>query len=172
MLKNAARRGLQAHRRAAFSPGLPVRRCPIVIVQSTLPIAIGAAGLVEPGFADRRPLQLLVSEIKLVTVEILVVAQDAPWQGAVFLADAEKAAKSHARVRDPAATLIDHDALDCADPVAVAAPHWRPFDFVAGYQTRGFAHHDVGSNSGHYNLLALTDSCNKPESRRLVPVKG
>src|ERR1043166_1507588 len=122
MLKTLAAR--RASRRTAaqlFSPGLPVWRGPIVIVQSTLPIAIGAAGLVEPGFADRRPLQLLVSEIKLVTVEILVVAQDAPGQGAVSLADAEKAAKSHDRVRDPAATLIDHDALDCADPVAVAA---------------------------------------------------
>src|SRR5947209_19418276 len=100
----------------SFSPGLPIGRCPIVIVQSTLPIAIGAAGLVEPGFADRRPLQLLVRQVELVTVEILIVAQDAPGQGAVFLANAKKAAKGHDRIGDPAATLVDHDALDCADP--------------------------------------------------------
>src|SRR5205085_1632254 len=159
----AARRRRSA-RRAAFT-GLPIRRCPIVIVHSTLPLAIGAAGFVEPGFADRRPLQLLVREIELVGVEIFVVAQDAPWQRPVFLANAEKAAKGHDRIGDPAATFVDHDALDCADPVAIAAPHRRAFHFVAGDQTRGFAHHDVGSNSGHYNLLALTDSWNKPRNR-------
>src|SRR2546430_2060098 len=85
-------------------------------------------------------------------VEIFVVAQDAPWQRPVFLANAEKAAKGHDGIGDPAATLVDHDALDCADPVAIAAPHRRAFHFVAGDQTRGFAQHDVGSNSGHYNL--------------------
>src|SRR5437764_12499694 len=92
----AARRSLSA-RRAAFT-GLPVRRGPIVIVHSTLPLAIGAAGFVEPGFADRRPLQLLVRQIELVGVKVLVVAQNAPWQRPVFLADAEKAAKGHDRV--------------------------------------------------------------------------
>src|SRR5215472_17240918 len=134
----------------------PIGRRAVVIVQSTLPIAVNLSGFVKTALADRRPAQLLAHQIELVGVEILVVAQHAPRQRAVFLADPEKTAEGHDRVSNPAAALVDHDALDRADPLAVAAPHRRTLDLVAGDQTRRFAHHNVGSNSGHCSLLHLT----------------
>src|SRR5207249_11021599 len=67
------------------------------------------------------------------------------------------AAEGHDRIGDLAAAFIDHDTFDRADPVAIAAADRGALDLVAGDQMRGLAHHDVGSNSGHCNLLVLTD---------------
>ena len=109
---------------------------------------------------------MLVGQIEFVAVEILVVAQHAPRQRAVLLADTEKTAEGHDCISNPAAALIDHDALDRADPLAVAAPYRRALDLVAGDQARGLTHHDVGSNSGHCRLLSFGFSWNKRKDRR------
>src|SRR5436190_2559183 len=134
---------------AGQSTGSPVRSRPIVIVKSTLPITIRATGFIEAALADRGAAQLLIRQVELIGVEILIVAQHAPWQRAIFLADTEEAAEGHHGIGDLAAAFIDHDAFDRADPVAIATADRGAFDLVAGDQMRGLAHHDVGSNSGH-----------------------
>jgi hypothetical protein len=69
----------------------------------------------------------------------------------MVVADAEKAAEAHHRIADLAGLLVDHDALDGADLVAVGAVDIGAFHLVAADQRCGFpgfcgcCRHDVFS---------------------------
>src|SRR5215208_7744354 len=143
-----------------------------------LPIAIDPTSVVKARLALRGAPELLVAQIELVSVEILAIAQHAPWQCAIILADAEKPAEAHHGVSDLAAALVDHHAFDRADVVAVATPYRRALDLVAGDQARGFPHHNFRSDSRHRILLAMSSAGKQPGAgpccsvRRFRPGQG
>src|SRR5437660_8837691 len=86
-----------------------------------------------------RAFQLLLADIDFVASEPRVVCQQRPRQRIIVRADTHKAAKAHDRVSDLAAQLVDHHALDLADPLSARTIDRRPLDLVAPDQHWGFA---------------------------------
>src|SRR5216683_3408116 len=124
----------------------------------TLPVAADHARI-PSGRKPGRIAELVFRDVELVGVEIYVVMQHAPRQSAVFVADAEEAAKRHDRIRDLSSELIDHDALDRAKLLSIIAANRRAFDFVACDQPGSLPSHDFGSNSNrHFHLLTNADT--------------
>src|ERR1700736_4603064 len=106
-------------------------------MEVALPVSADRARI-PAGRKRGRMAKLVLRGVELVGVEARVVPQHAPRQSAVFVADAEEAAKGHDRIRDPSGELIDHDALNGAEFLSVAAANRGPFDFVARDQSGGF----------------------------------
>src|SRR5450759_693404 len=79
----------------------------------------------------RRALELRFGNAGTVAAKPGVVFQRLPRQGIMIIADAEKAAKAEDGVGNPAAHLVDHDALDRPDLGIVGAIYGRAFHLIA-----------------------------------------
>src|SRR5882724_10908329 len=132
---------------------LPIGRRPVVIMDVSLPVSADHTGI--PARREYGGIaELVFRDVELVGVELRVVAQHAPRQCAIFVADPEEAAKRHDRIRDLSGELIDHDTLDRTEFRSIRAPNRGTFDFVACDQAGSFASSDLGSNSScHLHLL-------------------
>src|SRR5918993_3304407 len=117
---------------------LPIRPAAVVRVQIACPTRIG----------HRRPMLLVeagcVSQPLLVDVEYeaMVVGihrECMPRNGEVLLADAEKSADRHYRIRDAPRTHVEHDLLDLADVFTLCIDDRFAFERARG--------HDLGTRS-------------------------
>src|SRR4029077_1558192 len=90
-----------------------------IMVENTLAAGVGVSipFLVPVEFRGTR--ELLFGDVDLIAAELGIVRQKRPWQRIVILAEAYEAAKTHHRIGDLAAALVDHHALDLADAIAV-----------------------------------------------------
>src|SRR5258708_24724960 len=86
---------------------------------------------VFPLFDLRGVLELLFGDVQLEAVGLFIVGQHRPGDRIVILADAEEAAETHDRIGDPASELVDHQALDAPDALAVRVIDWHSLHFVA-----------------------------------------
>src|SRR5262249_29473515 len=116
----------------------PERRHPVIVADLLVAGAVGPIPALMPGIFGRA-LELPLPDVDLVALERRIVAEQRPRQRVVVLADAHETAETHDRVGDLAAELVDHDALDLADPVAVRTVDRRSLHLVAADETDGFA---------------------------------
>src|SRR5262249_39577380 len=100
----------------------PIRRDAGGVVDLDFPAA-GAPIEILTGGERRRGLELLVGETELVGAERAVVSEPSPGDGKMLLPQPEKPAEAEHGVSDVPTELIDHEALDGADLLAIGAPH-------------------------------------------------
>src|SRR5450432_1789150 len=146
------------------------RNDPVIIVNtvSALPVPRTVARIF------RRALDLFDRDHGLIAAEFDVVFQRGPRQRIIVVADPEESAKAEYRVRNPAADLLNHDALDGSDLFAIGAIDRRTLDLVAAdkaYRFPLFRDHAVlldqtnGRNAGAFQRAVL-------EGLRRLPVRA
>src|SRR5712671_3850766 len=116
---------------------IPKRRL-VVVVDAAVGGPVGPVPTLRLA-VSRRFLKLLLGDIHPVAVETRVVFERRPGQREVVLAHPQKAAERRDRVGDLAADLVEHDALDLADPFLVCAVNSGSFHLVATDKSGGFA---------------------------------
>src|SRR3979411_647749 len=139
--RSRAAPGVQAPPYRALKGGsrgsIPERRL-VVVVDAAVGGPIGPVPTLRLA-VSRRFLKLLLGDIHPVAVETRVVFERRPGQREVVLAHPQKAAERRDRVSDLAADLVEHDALDLADPFLVRAVNRGSFHLVATDKSGGFA---------------------------------
>src|SRR6516162_684193 len=83
----------------------PIRCRPVVIVDIALPVALDPHG-VPSARENWRIAELVLRDVEFVGIETFVIMQQVPRQGAIFVADAEKATKRHHCIGDLSADFI------------------------------------------------------------------
>jgi Family of unknown function (DUF6328) len=140
-------------------------------VDITLPVALDPHG-VPSARENWRIAELVLRDVEFVGIETFVIMQQVPRQSAIFVADAEEAAKRHHCIRYLSTHFIDHDALDRAEFFSIAAAHRSAFNLVACDQVSGLPSLDFGPNC-NWHLYLLSNSYieeNRSPARR-VPSK-
>src|SRR5262249_23641261 len=85
----------------------------------------------------RRTFELLLSNVGAVPTKAGVIGEGSPWDRIVVAADAEEAAKAEHGIGHLAAALVDHDALDGTNMLAMGVIDIRAFHFIAPDETSG-----------------------------------
>jgi hypothetical protein len=77
----------------------------------------------------RGVLELLFGDVDLIAAELLVVSEERPGDRVVICADSQNSAETHDGI-GLARELVDHEALDLADVLAVRIVDRSPLDLV------------------------------------------
>src|SRR5260370_6661177 len=121
---------------SAESVRAPIGWHAVVIVDLDLAAAVAPIELLAGG-NERRLAQFLVGEIEMIGTEHVIIGQPRPWYRRMLLSYAEEAAEAEHRIGDIAAELVDHQALDGADLLAVGTANRGAFDPVTCDQAVG-----------------------------------
>src|SRR5205814_10611049 len=109
----------------------------VVIIERTVARAIAPVP-VSLVVKSRSTAKLVLGHPGPVATEPGIVFQRLPGQRIMIVAEAQEAAETENRIGDPAADLVDHDALDRADLAVVGAIDGRTLDLIAADQIAGF----------------------------------
>src|SRR5262245_11032414 len=121
-----------AHEHSVCSPRRAIIIVDLAATRAIFPVPTIARVL-------RRTLELLLSNVGAVPPQAGVIVEGGPGDRIVVAADAEEAAKAEHSIGHLAAALVDHDALDGTNMLAMGVIDIRAFYFIATDETNGLS---------------------------------